>query len=257
MVNLIGMKMLSEFIGTFILAASIEFITEYEEGGQKNLLMAILGGFFIAVTLTREISGGHINPGVTLSVYFAEQDQKIKTELASQLWMYIFSQAAGACTAVFLGMMIYDGNIFRLNPHPSSGQAEAFVLEILGTFVFYLTILTQGYGKAHLTNDKTLSTLCVTAGLAGGIAMSGNISGASVNPALGFAFNFGRLLSTGHIEECKYLWAYLFGPVAGAFLASLFYNNIFRSYFDGENEDDNQKKLIDNEDFQEMKEIRA
>ena len=69
MVNILGRKVFAEFLGTFILAASIEFMTEYDQDVQSNLVIAILAGFFIAITLTREISGGHINPAVTFTVY--------------------------------------------------------------------------------------------------------------------------------------------------------------------------------------------
>lgn len=249
MVNIAGHKMFAEFLGTFILAASIEFMTVYDQGNQSNLIFAIMCGFFIAITITREISGGHINPGVSLTFYFAEQNQKVKDEIANTLWMYIIAQGAGALSAVFLGMLLYNDNMFKLLPHPKSYVSEAFILEILGSALFYSTILVQGDKDARLHNDKTLSTLCVTAGLAGGIALSGNISGAGLNPAIGFAFNFGRLLTTGKIEECKFLWAFILGPIVGAFIASYFYNNIFRKFYDIENEGDNKTRLMENENY--------
>jgi len=244
MVNIAGMKMFSEFLGTFILAASIEFITVYDQGSQSNLLFAILAGFFIAVTLTREISGGHINPGVTLTVYFAETDEKEKLEKGNTLWMYIVSQVAGAISAGIFGMILYNENIFKMMPHPQTSQAEALVMEILGSALFYTIILVQGDKDAKLCNDKTVSTLVITAGLAGGIALAANTSTASINPALGFGFNFGRLLTTGKIEECRSLWLYILGPVAGAYTASYFYLNIFRNFFELQKNDENNRKLI-------------
>ena len=248
MVNVSGMKMLAEFFGTFILAASIEFITVYDQGSQSNMLIAILGGFFAAITVTREISGGHINPGVTLTVYLAETDEKEKNEQANQLWMYIVSQVAGAVSAALFGMILYRENIFRMAPHPKTSPAEAFVLEILGSALFYSIILIQGDKDARLCTDKSISTRTITAGLGAGISIAGNISAACLNPALGFGFNFGRLLTTGKIEECKFLWLYILGPVTGAFLASYFYQNIFRRFFELENADEKKHKLIDNEE---------
>jgi glycerol uptake facilitator-like aquaporin len=248
MVNIAGMKMFSEFLGTFILAASIEFITVYDQGSQSNLLFAILAGFFIAITLTREISGGHINPGVTLTVYFAETDEREKNEMSNQLWMYIVSQVAGAISAGLFGMVVYNENIFKIAPHPSTSPAEAFVMEILGSAVFFSVILVQGDKDAKLCNDKTVSTIVITAGLAAGIAMAGTTSAASINPALGFGFNFGRLLTTGKIEECKFLWLYILGPIAGAYFASYFYLNVYRKFFELEQVDEKKRKLIENEE---------
>jgi aquaporin TIP len=249
MVNTAGMKMFSEYLGTFILAGSISYMTVYDQGSQSNLLFAILAGFFIAITLTREISGGHINPGVTLAIYFAEQDEKEKIEKANTLWMYIVAQVAGALTAVFLGMIIYNDNSFKIAPHEKSHSSEAFVMEIIGSFLFYVIILIQGDRDAKLFNDKTVSTLVITAGLCGGIALSANVSGGCINPALGFAFNLGRLLTTAKIEECKFLWVYILGPIGGAFAASYFYNNMFRKYFELEYSDEKKHKLIPLEEY--------
>lgn len=245
MSNFQGMKMFAEFLGTFILAGSIEFITVYDMGSQANSLFAILAGFFIAITLTREISGGHINPGVTLTVYLAEQDPKQRDEKANSIWMYFVAQAAGAISAALLGLMLYNENIFKLSPPPKVTAGEVFIMEIVGSTLFYSLILVQGDPDAKLCGDKTTSTITITAGLAGGIAMAGNISGAGLNPAIGFGFNFCRLLTTGRIEDCKFLWAYVLGPVSAAYLASYFYLNIFRKFFELENSDEKKKPLIE------------
>jgi len=249
MSNISGMKMISEFSGTFILAGSIIYMTVYDQGSQSNSLFAILAGFFVAVTLTREISGGHLNPGVTFAIYFAEQDRREKGEKANQLWMYIVSQLAGALSAVFFGWIIYDDNSFKMAPHEGSHASEAFAMEVFGSFVFYLIILVQGDKDAKLYNDKTVSTIVVVAGLCAGIAMSGNVSGGCLNPALGFAFNLGRLLATAKIDEVRYLWVYLLGPILGAFTAAYFYHNLFRRYFELENSDEKKTKLIPLEEF--------
>jgi glycerol uptake facilitator-like aquaporin len=245
MVNIAGMKMFAEFLGTFILAASIEFMTVYDQGGQQNLLIAILAGFFVAITLTRAISGGHINPAVTVAIYLAEQDEKEKLDQGNQMWMYVVAQTMGGVAAGLLGMLLYEENIFKLLPHPQSYSSEAFVLEILGSAVFFSIILIQGDKDAHLCNDKTISTLVITSGLATGIGISGNVSGACLNPALGFGFNFCRLLTTGKIEECRFLWGYILGPLCGSFFASYFYINVYRKFFEIENSDEKKKRLIE------------
>jgi len=214
-------------------------------GSQANSLFAILAGFFIAITLTREISGGHINPGVTLTVYLAEQDVREREQKANTLWMYFVAQASGAISAALLGLMLYNENIFNLAPPPRVTPAEVFVMEIVGSTLFYSLILVQGDPDAKLCSDRTTSTLTITAGLAGGIAMAGNISGAGLNPAIAFGFNFCRLLTTGRIEDCKFLWAYILGPVAAAYFASYFYLNVFRKYFVLENSDEKKKPLME------------
>ena len=56
------MKMINEFIGTFILTEAITFTAQYDSCSQNGYLLGILEQFFIAITLSREISRGHINP---------------------------------------------------------------------------------------------------------------------------------------------------------------------------------------------------
>jgi glycerol uptake facilitator-like aquaporin len=247
MVNVSGMRMFSEYMGTFILAASINFITVYDQGAQSNLLFAILAGFFVAITLTREISGGHINPGVTTTLYLAETEEREKNEKANTFWMYVVSQVAGALSAALLGLVLYNDNIFKMSPDPRTSAAEAFIMEIAGSTLFYSIILIHGDKDARLINDKTISTIVITAGLAGGIAIAGTTSAACLNPALGFAFNFGRLLTTGKIEECRFLWLYILGPLGGAFLSSYFYLNVYKRFFEFENHEGKRNKLLENE----------
>lgn len=145
MVNVQGMKMLSEYLGTFILTSAVCFSTQYDSGSQAGFLFAILGGLFVAVTLTREISGGHVNPGVTMTVYFAEKDEHERAEFGNQIWVYFIGQIGGALSAALLSFVIYDENVFKLAIHPKNSQSEAFLMEILGSFLFYTTILIQGW----------------------------------------------------------------------------------------------------------------
>jgi glycerol uptake facilitator-like aquaporin len=65
--------------------------------------------------------------------------------------------------------------------------------------------------------------------------IAGNISGGCLNPAIGFAHNFVRLITTGDVTECKYLWIYILGPSIGGALAAYVYTNFFKAYFDGLN----------------------
>ena len=77
-----GLKVLMEFIGTFILSAGINFSTLYKNTGnglisQEGQPILLFLAFFSAITITRSISGGHINPAVTIAFYFSKQEEKL------------------------------------------------------------------------------------------------------------------------------------------------------------------------------------
>ena len=78
---------ISEFLGTFILVA---FVTRF-----KNPIV-IAAGFLLAIWLTGDYSGGHINPAITIAQAFTG------TFPASQLPGYIAAQIAGAISAIYM-----------------------------------------------------------------------------------------------------------------------------------------------------------
>jgi glycerol uptake facilitator-like aquaporin len=78
---------LSEFVGTFILLA---FITRFK----SPFIIAL--GFLLAILVSGDYSGGHINPAVSISQVFSGSLP------ASALPGYIVAQIAGAVSAVYL-----------------------------------------------------------------------------------------------------------------------------------------------------------
>ena len=199
---------LSEFLGTFILSTAISFSSVYTDSQSGNLF-AIFAGFFMAITITREISGGHINPGVTLTILLSTED------FVSPILCYL----------------LYNKNMFELSINPSSNSLKALLIEIIGSFIFYTTILIQGDPNAKLnTQEKTLSTLTIGFGLLAGIAASCNISGGGLNPALALGFQLSRSIIFMDIGNLNYTWLYIVGPFIASYLSSLFYHSIQNSF---------------------------
>lgn len=78
---------LAEFLGTFVLVSAVLFTG-------KPLFIA--AGFLIAIAMVGPLSGGHINPAVSLAMAF-------KGDLAwSELPQYIVAQVSGALLALTL-----------------------------------------------------------------------------------------------------------------------------------------------------------
>jgi glycerol uptake facilitator-like aquaporin len=215
---------LSESIGTFILASAINFSASYYSGQAGNLF-AIFAGFFLAVTVTREISGGHINPGVSLTVLLSSEEEARKKNIHNILY-YILAQLLGAFTAPILSYLLYNQNMFKLDISNSSTSFNAFLIEIIGSIIFYTAILIQG-GQKFGDNEKTLSTLTVAFGLLAGIAVSCNISGGGLNPAIAIGFQLSRCIVMGDLSELSHTWLYVFGPLIASYLSSSLYHYIY------------------------------
>ena len=121
--------------------------------------------------------------------------------------------------------------MFELSINPSSNSLKALLIEIIGSFIFYTTILIQGDPNAKLnTQEKTLSTLTIGFGLLAGIAASCNISGGGLNPALALGFQLSRSIIFMDIGNLNYTWLYIVGPFIASYLSSLFYHSIQNSF---------------------------
>jgi aquaporin Z len=153
-----GMKILMEFIGTFILSAGINLSANYVDGGQVGNPLLIILSFFSAITITRAISGGHINPAVTIAVYI-EKPSEIRSKDQPLLTLYILAQFLGALSACFFSYIFYKENVFKLSISDNNIVLHAFFIELIATFIFIYTILCQGiYFKNFLIRRSKCKT---------------------------------------------------------------------------------------------------
>jgi aquaporin Z len=141
--NTNGFKILFEFLGTFILSLGINHSTSYSNGSQVGNPILIISSFFAAITLTRTVSGGHINPAVSVAV-FLSKPADIRNKEQPLLTLYILSQVMGAISACLFSYIFYKENVFQLAVNPTSDPFHAFSIEVIGTFIFIYTILCQG-----------------------------------------------------------------------------------------------------------------
>ena len=228
-----AIELLMEFIGTFILCLSINLSTSYFLSNQIVNWLLIFAGFYTAITWTREISGGHLNPAVTTAFYFSKRSNLD----ASTSLLYFLFQILGAITACLFSYIVYNGHIVNLAINSNSNKIQAFLVEILSTFFFVYTILCQSNKSSNLFMEKSASTLIIALALFASASVAGNISGGCLNPAIGIALNFSRLLSRQNYNEIMYVWLYILGPLLGGICASLVYNSFYATCFSNEKED--------------------
>ena len=206
---------IAEFVGTFALVfvGGGAIMMVQQTGNTAGLLpIALAHGLILAlmVTATMNVSGGHLNPSLTIGLLVA---RRIRPLLAG---VHIAAQLTGAVlaamalkwtmpTAVFLAAR-GGGQSIALDV--TMGQAIG--LEAIATF-FLMFVL---YGTAVHSNAPKVGGFAIGLTIAADILAIGPLTGASMNPAR----SFGPALASGIWEAQIIYWV---GPILGAMVAAL------------------------------------
>jgi glycerol uptake facilitator protein len=168
------------------------------------------------------VSGAHINPAVTIALWATKRFP------AGEAVAYVIAQCIGAATGSLLFLLTVGpdaaviGGLGATAPFPGIGYGQAILVEAIGTFVLMLVIMGIAVDE-HAPPGFAGLVIGLTVG--GIITATGNIAGASLNPARTFGPYLIDLLAGG-----PNLWVffpvYIIGPVAGAVLAAIFYDRI-------------------------------
>lgn len=209
--------LVAEFIGTFtlIFIGVGSIAADYITGGKLGLTgIALAHGLAIGVMVsaTMAVSGGHLNPAVTIGLWSAK---KINTINAVG---YVIAQCLGAIVAAFLVKITVPGGVLAIinmgTPGLGAGISTTMglVTEIILTFFLVFAV----YGSAVDSRAHKCGGLYIGLAVAMGVLMGGPISGAAMNPARWL----GPALLGGGFEHC---WIYWVGPVLGGILAAQIY----------------------------------
>jgi MIP family channel proteins len=172
--------------------------------------IALVFGLVIMVMVyaTGHLSGGHINPAVTLAFTLTRHFP------ARDAGAYIAAQLAGATAAALVLAAAWPGHPAHLGATvPSVGAGTAFLYEAILTAVLMFVI------TAVATDTRAVGAAAAIA-IGGAIGLDalfgGPVTGASMNPARSFA----PALVAG---EWRDFWVYVAGPVVGAVAGALAY----------------------------------
>jgi len=216
-------KLVAEFIGTFYLcfigAGSILLDHHMGEEGYGLLGIALAQGlaYSIAVSATMNISGGHINPAVTLTMLVCRY---IKLREAIP---YILAQLLGGAIAGYFLLTIYnqvDPGAIDLTHLGTPALAQGVSLgmgtfiEMILTFLLIFSIL----GTAVDPRAPKIGGFGIGLTVTFNILVAGPITGASMNPAR----TFGTALPIGYFPRPEH-FVYWIGPILGGVIGGLFY----------------------------------
>jgi aquaporin Z len=206
----------AEFLGAFALVffGPGAAVVQAQTGVLGHAGVAIVFGLAVAsiVTVLAPISGAHINPVATLTMWLSGRFA------ARDVPGYVLAQLLGGILAAFTLRIIFglEGNIGVTVPRGSLEQA--FLLELFLTFWLMLVALrSSGAGAGALIG--------AVVGLEA--MMGGPITGASMNPAR----SFGPALASG-IWTAQ--WLYWVAPTMGAALA-VGVNKVFQAKLELDN----------------------
>nr|DAD35893.1 TPA_asm: hypothetical protein HUJ06_006533 [Nelumbo nucifera] len=178
--------------------------------GLVAVALAHAFALFVAVSIASNISGGHVNPAVTLGALVGGRITLLRALL---FWV---AQLLGAIVAALLLRFTTDDmRPVGFAVGPGIGQLHALVLEVVMTFglvyTVYATALDPKRGPLG-----TIAPLAIGLIVGANILAGGPFDGASMNPARAF----GPALVGWH---WKNHWIYWIGPLVGAALAGLVY----------------------------------
>lgn len=210
--------LIAEFIGTFTLIfVGVGAIAN----AQNNLTgIALAHGLAIAVMVsaTAAVSGGHLNPAVTIGLLTAG-----KIDILNAIG-YVIAQCLGGISAAFLIKLCMPAALLSAvnmgTPAPGAGISTtmALITEIILTFFLVFVVYGTGVDK----RAPKVGGLFIGLTVALDILIGGPISGAAMNPAR----HLGPALLGGGTEL---IWLYWLGPVTGGILAALVYKTFLEA----------------------------
>jgi MIP family channel proteins len=220
-------KFRAELLGTFVfvLVGAGSAVGSASLAGAESgslLLVAALAnglGLAMAVTATLKVSGGSLNPAVSIALWAV---RKLKTR---EMVAYIVAEIVGASLAGAALIAAFPSDLGSgaswgapaLNSAVSPLQGIA--IEALMTFVLMFVI----YGSAVDARAPHVGGIAIGLAVLADVMVAGNLTGAAMNPARAYGPMIAGLSFPG------YWYIYTIGPIVGAVVAALAYRYFIES----------------------------
>jgi len=209
--------LIAEFVATFALVfiGVGSIASNYMTNGHTGLVgIALAHGLVLVVmiTATAAISGGHVNPAVTIGLWAAK-----KIDAATAIG-YVIAQCSGAIIGAYLIQLSIPHWALKATNMGTPGLGSGipvymgFIMEVVLTFFLVFAV----YGTAVDKRAPKMGGLFIGLTVALDILVGGPVSGAAMNPAR----HLGPALLGGVFEN---MWLYWVAPILGGILAALLY----------------------------------
>jgi MIP family channel proteins len=222
--------LLAEFIATMIFVFMgtgllVSFNKDKTEGGDLGAgLVSISLGFGVALSTmiytVANISGGHLNPAVTIGLLLIKQIELFKAI------GYVACQLGGGIVGTALMHGVMPDNISELTYMGATtlqkgvSPQEGCALEVCLTFILVFTVCATAELSGDLQNMGRFAPLAIGYAVLVDHMIGVPFTGASMNPAR----SFGPAVVSGHWDNH---WIYWVGPIVGGIIAAVVYNHLF------------------------------
>jgi aquaporin TIP len=217
-------KLVAEIVGTFLFV----FIGAGSAVATKSLgitdpasalVVAALAnglGLGIGISTTMAVSGGSLNPAVTIGLWVGRKisgRDVIPYILAELVGAIIASGLLVAVTPTSLGTAVHYGAPTIAS---SITVAQGLLFELVMTFFLVLVV----YGTAVDERAPKIAGFGIGLLVLGDVLVGGAFTGAAMNPARAM----GPMIAGVFLPS--YWWVYWVGPIIGAILAALVYHYV-------------------------------
>ncbi|MGA7923391.1 MAG: aquaporin [Thermoplasmata archaeon] len=235
-----GQRYAAEFLGTFALLAigggsavfSLSATTGFDPDARVVVVSLAFGLVIVAMAyIFGDISGGHFNPAVTVSMGISGRMP------ARDVVPYLLAQVAGGIVGISvvwgiawgssaqttiaqassLGSQCYAG--MGAPPGCAYGLGSVFLIELVLTFLFVLVIQIVTRSQSQATRDLAPFVIGFTLLIANLVAIP--VDGASINPARSFSPALLSVMWPGSRWAIEESWLFWVAPILGGVLAAI------------------------------------
>jgi len=219
-------RIAAEFVGTsaliFFGAGSIcadQFLKSTNQGSLGLLGIAVAHGLAIGIMVTAvgHISGGHLNPAVTIGFWVT---RRISTFEAVLYWL---AQLAGGVAAAYLLRLVVPEDtwqLVKLGTPALAGLSHSVGMVLEGIMTFFLVFVVFATAADERGAFGKIAGFAIGLTVTMDILMGGPLTGAAMNPAR----SFGPALASQHWANHGVYWV---GPLGGGVLAGWFYDTLY------------------------------
>ncbi len=228
----LGRHAVAELVGTFILvfvgcSVAVAGSLGKPVAGEPydSLAVALAFGLTLVAVVAAigHVSGGHVNPAVTLG----------QAAIGKFPWKsvpaFIGAQLAGAILAALAVWLCFgdaardEANLGATSLAQGVGAGQSLLIEALITFV--LVFVVGLVASDPRVPSARIAPVAVGLALAAGVFVGGPLTGGGVNPARAL----GPMLVAGELGDS---WLYVLGPIAGGVAGALVAAFVLKAFQD-------------------------